>query len=109
MDVQAMISAIEEAARHMRGEVQLKTVEIIPTPVNVGGLRTSLGLSQSEFADRYGVHLRNLQRWESGEGRPDFYEETLLWHIQFDPGYVQRQFAEYCRPQSPVAQQLHPT
>ena len=109
MDVQAMIRAVDEVARHIRGEVQLKTVEVIPTPINVGYLRQSLGLTQAEFAGRFGVRLRNLQRWESGDERPDFYEETLLWHIERDPGYVQQQFEEYCRSQSHAARQLHST
>lgn len=107
MDVQAMIRAIEEVGRHVRGEVHLQTVEIIPTPIDVGRLRKSLDLSQSEFAGRFGVQLRNLERWESGDDHPDFYEETLLWHIQRDPGYVQRQFEEYRRSKSPIAQQFH--
>lgn len=109
MNVQAMIRAVDEVGRHIRGEVQLNTVEIVPTPINVGRLRKSLGLSQAEFAGRFGVHLRNLQRWESGDDCPDFYEETLLWHIERDPRYVQQQFEEYCRAQSHAARQIHST
>ncbi len=97
MDVQAMIRAIEEVGRHIRGEVQLETVEIIPSPVNVGDLRKSLGLSQAEFSSRFGVRLESLQRWESGAASPNWYEETLLWNIQQNPQYVAEEFEEYCR------------
>jgi putative transcriptional regulator len=99
MDVQAMITAIEEVGRHIRGEVQLETVEIIPSPVHVARLRNSLGLSQTEFSKRFGVRLESLQHWESGTARPNFYEETLLWHIEQNPEYVAQEFEEYCRSQ----------
>lgn len=97
MDVQAMIRALDEVARHIRGEIQLNTVVVSATPIDVGGLRKSLGLSQTEFAGRFGVNLQNLQRWESGADRPGIYEESLLWHIGQDPGYVAQEFKDYCR------------
>lgn len=99
MDVQAMIRAIEEVGRHIRGEVQLETVEIIPSPVNVGELRGSLGLSQAEFCSRFGIRLDSLQRWESGTASPNWHEETLLWNIQQNPQYVAQEFEEYRRSQ----------
>ncbi|MEV4778113.1 helix-turn-helix domain-containing protein [Burkholderia sp. LMU1-1-1.1] len=107
MDVQALIEAIEEMGRHLRGEIELETVEFIPEPINMAGLRASTGLSQSDFASRFGLSLRNIRRWESGEARPSFNEETLLWHIAQNPAYVEREFAEYCRSRSQVSRASH--
>ncbi|USX23531.1 helix-turn-helix domain-containing protein [Oxalobacteraceae bacterium OTU3REALA1] len=97
MDVQGLIEAIEEMGQHLRGEIELETVEFILEPINVTALRASTGLSQSDFASRFGLSLRNIRRWESGEARPSFNEEALLWHIARNPAYVEREFAEYCR------------
>ncbi|MGI9296525.1 MAG: helix-turn-helix domain-containing protein [Gammaproteobacteria bacterium] len=33
--------------------------------VNVGKIRTRLGLSQSKFAERYGLSVRTVQGWET--------------------------------------------
>lgn len=97
MNVQALIEAIGEMGQHLRGEIELETVEFIPEPINMVGLRASTGLSQADFASRFGLSLRNICRWESGEARPSFNEETLLWHIAQDPAYVEREFVEYRR------------
>ena len=37
------------------------------TPEQIQRLRTRLGLTQTEFAQRLNVTLRTVQRWESGE------------------------------------------
>jgi DNA-binding transcriptional regulator YiaG len=107
MNVPALIEAIEEMGRHLRGEIELETVEFIPTPINVARLRASIGLSQFEFASRFGLSPRNIERWESGEAHPSFHEETLLWHIAQDPDYVEREFADYLRAQSQVRPASH--
>ena len=107
MNVHALIEAIEEMGQHLRGEIELDTVEFIPEPINVAGLRASIGLSQSDFASRFGLSLRNIRRWESGETRPSFNEETLLWHIAQDPAYVEREFADYRRSRSQVWREAH--
>lgn len=107
MNVHALIEALEEMGRHLRGEVELETVEVIPAPINMAGLRASTGLSQSDFASRFGLSLRNIRRWESGEARPSFNEETLLWHISQDPAYVEREFAEYRRARSRASLEAH--
>lgn len=107
MNVHALIEAVEEMGRHLRGEIELETVEFIPEPINIAGLRASTGLSQSDFASRFGLSLRNIRRWEAGEARPSFNEETLLWHIAQDPAYVEREFADYRRSLSPASREAH--
>jgi putative transcriptional regulator len=51
------MGAAKEARAIARGEADKRTYRIhVPAEVNVAKLRTKLGLSQSEFARRYGVH-----------------------------------------------------
>jgi putative transcriptional regulator len=55
-------------------------------------LRKRLGLSQEEFADKFGISVRNLQNWEqSSRGtRPDSSALHLLEMIAADPDGVAR-------------------
>ncbi len=67
-----MITGLEEAAAFMRGEVALPTRMVrIPDPIDVRAIREKTGLSQSEFARRYGFNARTLQEWEQGRAQPD--------------------------------------
>jgi putative transcriptional regulator len=42
----------------------------VPAAVDVKAIRTKSGLSQPEFAKRYGFNLRTLQDWESSGSQP---------------------------------------
>lgn len=50
--------------------------------------RERLGLSQSEFAKRMGVHRNTLVRYESGEREPDSNFLARVGDIGVDPGYL---------------------
>jgi DNA-binding transcriptional regulator YiaG len=58
-------------------------------------VRKVLGVTQEEFADRFGVRLENLKRWEHGDGHPSWHEEALLWYVAQDPLYVEGAFKAY--------------
>ena len=45
----------------------LDTIEPIDTPERMTRARKSLGLTQPELAERLGVYVRTIQRFESGE------------------------------------------
>ena len=40
--------------------------------MNIKDIRTLTGLSQSKFAERYGIPVRTLQGWEAGKKVPDY-------------------------------------
>ena len=44
-------------------------------------IRKSTGLSQSKFADKFGINVRTLQDWESGRSNPPSYLCTLLQKV----------------------------
>ncbi len=84
-----IIQGLEEGIAHFRGEVTLSTRSIlIPGSVNVTAVRRKTGLSQSQFADRFGFSLRTLQEWEQGRSAPDAAVRAYLLVIDRQPKAV---------------------
>lgn len=61
-----------------------------PSQVPVVEIRRSLGLTQEQFALRFGLEIDTLQRWESGRSAPDKAARTYLTLIQREPATIQR-------------------
>ena len=60
---------LREAISHQRGKksgVRLHT----PADVDVQALRQRIGLTQEEFAARFGISLGTLRHWERGDRKP---------------------------------------
>ena len=86
-----IIEGLEQALAHHRGEIKLRTtVYTIPDLVDVRAVREGLGLSQSQFAARYGFSPRTLQEWEQGLSKPDVAVRAYLRVIENDPKAVER-------------------
>jgi putative transcriptional regulator len=60
------------------------------TSLEVKEIRDHLGLSQPEFADRFGLSLATLRHWEQGRRTPDTAAEILLTVIASAPEIVER-------------------
>lgn len=56
----------------------------MPEPVNVKALRERLGMTQKQFALRFGLRLATLQGWEQGR-KPDPAATVLLHLIERNP------------------------
>lgn len=70
------------AAHHVRAlRVALRTVD-------VRALRVRLGITQEEFAGRYGVDVATLRNWEQGRTKPEGPAATLLQLIDRAPDKV---------------------
>jgi len=65
----------------------------VPEQVDVVAIRTRLGLSQGEFAVRFGFKLDALQNWEQGRRRPDGAARAFLRVIDREPEAVLRALA----------------
>ncbi len=48
------------------------------TPKQLQKIRTKLGLTQAEFADKVGVHERSWRKWELGERPVPAMAEHLI-------------------------------
>jgi len=66
----------------------------VPEEVDVAAIRRRLGLSQAEFASRFGFKLDALQNWEQGRRRPEGAARAFLRVIEREPEAVQRALAE---------------
>ena len=53
-------------------------------------LRGKLGLSQSEFAERYRINVARLRDWEQGRSMPDSVVLAYLTVIEREPEAVKR-------------------
>ncbi len=62
-------------------------------PGDIRDLRRRLGLSQSSFAQRFGVNLRTLQEWEQGRRAPDQIARSYLRVISLNPDAVAQALA----------------
>jgi putative transcriptional regulator len=89
-----IIAGLQELQAHMRGEIKLRTSVIeVPEAIDVRAIREKSGLTQAEFANRYGFSGRTLQQWEQGRQRPDGAVRAYLLVIDREPAAVQRALA----------------
>ena len=80
---------LTEAITHARrGKVAVKTYQ--PVPVDVAGLRQRMGLTQEQFAARFGFSVATLRHWERGDRNPHGAGLVLLNVIDRDPKAVMR-------------------
>jgi putative transcriptional regulator len=56
----------------------------------VRGLREHLGLTQTEFAERFALSERTVQEWEQGRSQPDAPARALLRVIAHAPSVAAR-------------------
>jgi len=84
-----IIAGLKEAKAFLRGETVLPVRAVqIPHPVDVSAIREKTGLSQLEFAQRYGFSARTLQEWEQGRAQPDSAVRAYLTVIARNPQAV---------------------
>src|SRR5262249_48498318 len=74
--------------RELPGAVRGKNFQVFPGPVDVKSIRARSGLSQAEFAKRYGFNVRTLQDWESSGAQPPSPVRAYLTVIDRFPDMV---------------------
>jgi len=86
-----LIRGLRQVEAHLRGEADLPSRELqVPREVNIRAIRANLGLSQIEFARRYGLSPRSLQDWEQGKRKPDSAMRAYLTVIDRNHEAVER-------------------
>lgn len=80
---------LNEAIAHAKGRSQGVTV-FTPASVDVAGVRGRLGLTQAQFAARFGFSVATLRHWERGDRAPQGPALVLLNLIERDPKGVMR-------------------
>ena len=85
-----LMAGLREAIGYVEGRRArgMRVWEIPPREIKAA--RERLELSQSEFADRFGFSVRNLQKWEQGAARPSGAARAFLMVIAREPRAVMR-------------------
>ena len=88
-----LVRSVKQAIAWANGEdvpvrVTMVSVERAPV-VDVRSVRQKLGLSQSQFAARFGFTAATVKNWEQGRTQPDGPARTLLAVIAHYPEAVE--------------------
>jgi len=82
-------AGFNEAIAHAKGrDVGVQVFK--PVAIDVAAMRTRLGLSQAQFAARFGFSVATLRHWERGDRAPQGPALVLLNLIDRDPKGVMR-------------------
>lgn len=82
---------LEEALAYARGEAKKSDYKVhVPPLVDVRAIRTKLGMTQEEFAGRFGFSVNTLRHWEQGKRRPEGPTRAYLLVIERAPKAVQK-------------------
>lgn len=85
-----IIDGLEQAIAWTRGENDNVRVTLMHVPgVDVREVRTKMGLSQAQFATKFGFPPATLRNWEQGRSRPDAPTRVLLAVIAKHPEAVE--------------------
>ena len=84
-----LIKSARKARAFARGETTEGFVVHVPETVNVKAVRTRLGMTQQEFALRFGFAYDAVRDWELRRRHPDRAARVLLTVIDFKPEVVE--------------------
>ena len=90
---QSILRGARQALAYARGARQ-GFVAHVPEEVDVAAIRKHLGLSQADFAVRFGFKLDAVQNWEQGRRRPEGAARAFLRVIEREPAAVRRALAK---------------
>ena len=87
-----LIEGLKDAVRHARGDKSRSSsyTVFVEHPLDVRAIRTRLGLTQTEFARKYGFNIYSLRNWEQGKRQPAGAFQNLLKLIDAMPNDVER-------------------
>ena len=80
---------LNEAIAHAKGEAHGVRVHY-PRAVDVKAVRVKVGMTQEQFAARFGFSTATLRHWERGDRTPQGPALVLLNLIDRDPSGVLR-------------------
>lgn len=83
----SLLKGAQEALAIAKGEMEPAAV-YIPETVDVAALRKKLKLSQTAFAERYGLPIGTVRDWEQERRSPDRAAVVLLSIIDRNPEIV---------------------
>ena len=89
-----LLRSVREARAHARGQKVKGLVVHVPEEIDVKALRTKLGLTQRQFAERFGFGYDAVRDWEAQRRQPERAARVLLKVIDYRPEIVAEALAE---------------
>jgi DNA-binding transcriptional regulator YiaG len=83
-----VVESVGALAKELR-DAGFVTATLAPRAVDVRRLRERLGLSQEQFALRFGFDIDAIRNWEYGRREPDTAAKSYLTVIDRDPALVE--------------------
>jgi putative transcriptional regulator len=85
-----IVEGLEQALAWTRGKNDRVRVTLVQAPdIDIRKVRQSMGLSQAQFATKFGFPPATLRNWEQGRSRPDAPTRVLLAVIARHPEAVE--------------------
>ena len=82
---------LEEAVAYARGRADMRKYRVhVPQRIDVRAIRARLGMTQQEFAGRFGFSVNTLRHWEHGKRQPEGPTRAYLLVIDRAPKTVQK-------------------
>jgi putative transcriptional regulator len=86
-----IIKALDEVDSYLRNEHPDGYVVVVRRgKLDVRAIRERLGMSQPEFAARFGISVKTLRNWEQGHRQPEGPARAYLTVIKNDPDAVMK-------------------
>ena len=89
-----LLASLEEGMEILAGKVEPSRFYPARAEVDVRGIRQGLGLSQAQFARRFGFSVGAVRGWEQGLRQPEAAARILLLVIARNPGVVDEVLAD---------------
>ncbi len=82
---------LREAVVYAEGKADESVYRVrVPVKIDVKAIRTSLDMTQEEFAGRFGFSVNTLRHWEQGSRQPEGPTRAYLLVIERAPKAVQK-------------------
>ena len=86
----SILRGIDQARSYARGdEVTVHSTTFHIPHIDVRQVRSRVGLSQTEFAQKFGFSVATLRNWEQGRREPEVPARILLAIIDKHPAAVE--------------------
>ncbi|EJF82552.1 helix-turn-helix domain-containing protein [Bartonella rattimassiliensis] len=86
-----ILQGAREALAYAKGEADIAKFGIhIPENVDVKKIRKNIGLTQTQFAARFGFSVGRIRDWEQGRYSVDTSSRLLLSIIENEPEAINR-------------------
>ena len=86
-----ILRGLEQALAFVEGTAKKGTYVVhIPPEIDVRAIRDRLGLTQQQFAVRFGFNINTLRHWEQGRRVPEGPTRAYLIVIDREPKAVEK-------------------